>query len=118
MVFANPSRLSQLFINFIDNAADAMAEVQARSRKLEVRGEVFNNKVIIHISDTGGGIPESIRSRIFDPFFTTKPIGKGTGLGLYICYQIVKSHDGSIEMLTGEEGTTFKILLPTTADQE
>jgi signal transduction histidine kinase len=116
MVFANPSRLSQLFINFIDNAVDAMATRQVAFRRLEIRGEANHDKAIVYISDTGGGIPEPIRGRVFDPFFTTKPIGKGTGLGLYICYQIVKSHGGSIDMLTGDDGTTFKIVLPLTAE--
>jgi len=64
----------------------------------------------ISITDEGGGIPEKYISRIFEPFFTTKP--KGTGLGLYICYQIIKAHEGKIKVENTEKGAKFTILLP------
>jgi signal transduction histidine kinase len=69
--------------------------------------------VQISISDTGCGIPEENLARLFDPFFTTKPVGTGTGLGLSIVYEIVKAHNGKIEVDSRPgSGTCFTILLP------
>ncbi|MGK7924320.1 MAG: sensor histidine kinase, partial [Spirulina sp.] len=63
--------------------------------------------------DNGPGIPDSVKEKLFDPFFTTKPIGKGTGLGLTICYQIVEKHKGTIEVESYPgKGTEFAIALP------
>jgi len=64
----------------------------------------------LSISDTGHGIPESIRDKIFLPFYTTKE--RGTGLGLSIVHKIVVSHGGIIDVLSGEKGTTFRITFP------
>ena len=71
----------------------------------------------MEISDTGTGIPEVIRGRIFDPFFTTKEVGKGTGQGLSICYNVIESHQGKLTFETREgEGTTFRIELLVSPD--
>ncbi len=71
-------------------------------------------KVKILVSDNGNGIPENLRNKIFQPFFTTKPTGQGTGLGLSLCYDIVKAHGGEIKVESEEnQGTTFIIELPT-----
>lgn len=69
--------------------------------------------VIVRVSDTGTGIDEAVVGQIFDPFYTTKPAGKGTGLGLAVCYGIVTAHEGRIEV-TGNapNGTTFTVSLP------
>ena len=72
-----------------------------------------NDHVIIEISDTGPGIPESVQHRIFDPFFTTKSFGKGTGQGLSISYNIiVKLHGGELTFDSSRNGTTFRIRIP------
>ncbi|MBN1843864.1 MAG: HAMP domain-containing histidine kinase [Deltaproteobacteria bacterium] len=72
----------------------------------------------IKISDTGSGIPKEDLSKIFDPFFTTKEVGKGTGLGLNVAYNIVKKHKGTIDVeSTVGKGTTFTIRIPITNDQ-
>ncbi|MCK5551806.1 MAG: PAS domain-containing sensor histidine kinase, partial [Deltaproteobacteria bacterium] len=79
---------------------------------LETMGE--DTRVIIHIKDTGIGIPKEIRDKIFDAFFTTKQEVKGVGLGLSVCYGIIKDHGGEIRV-ESEEGrnSTFSIILPT-----
>jgi signal transduction histidine kinase len=74
------------------------------------------NSVEIRVIDNGNGVPEPIRDKIFQPFFTTKPTGQGTGLGLSLSYDIVKSHGGELSMIThrgqGESGSEFIIKLP------
>ena len=71
-------------------------------------------RIEIKVSDNGGGIPESVKEKIFQPFFTTKPTGQGTGLGLSLSYDIVKSHGGEIKVDTKVgEGSEFIIQLPT-----
>ena len=104
-----PQQLNQVFLNILVNAAHAIekqGEVTIATRR---EGE----EVVITIHDNGSGIPEEIRSRIFEPFFTTKEVGKGTGLGLSISYDIIKKHNGSIEVESSPQtGTTFTIKLP------
>ena len=70
--------------------------------------------MVIEVEDTGCGIPDAVRNRIFDPFFTTKDVGKGTGQGLAICYNVVvNKHHGTIDVLTSVgEGTVFRVALP------
>ncbi|MBI2882162.1 MAG: PAS domain S-box protein [Candidatus Tectomicrobia bacterium] len=106
-------QLSQVFLNLVGNARDAMPEggrITLRARPF-FEGRAPWVRVAVH--DTGTGIPKGILGRIFDPFFTTKPEGKGTGLGLSIAYGIVESHGGRIDMDSREgEGTTFWVELP------
>ena len=70
--------------------------------------------MVVEVADTGTGIPQEIRGRIFDPFFTTKPVGKGTGQGLAIAYDVVKDkHGGTIEVESEMAvGSTFRVRLP------
>jgi signal transduction histidine kinase len=68
--------------------------------------------VAVRISDTGPGIPPEVLPRIFDPFFTTKSPGEGVGLGLGICHQIVKRHEGRMGVTSEPGHTTFEVLLP------
>jgi two-component system NtrC family sensor kinase len=104
-----PSRLNQVFMNILVNAAQAIAE----HGKITVSTRCNNDKVEIAFTDTGQGIPADILPKIFDPFFTTKPVGKGTGLGLSVSYGIIRDHGGSIEAVSAlGEGTTFTIRLP------
>jgi signal transduction histidine kinase len=73
------------------------------------------NRVLITVSDNGNGIPDAIKEKIFQPFFTTKPTGSGTGLGLSLSYDIVKTHGGEIKVASKEdEGSDFIIQLPLT----
>lgn len=106
-----PQQINQVFMNILVNAAQAIE----RNGEIRIDTELNDDVVEIRISDTGCGIPEKNLTRIFDPFFTTKDVGKGTGLGMNIAYNIVQKHNGTItvESKVGR-GTTFKIRLPLT----
>ncbi|MFH2129619.1 MAG: HAMP domain-containing sensor histidine kinase, partial [bacterium] len=105
-------RMQELFLNLLLNAIHAISPKSGRIF-ISARQNLSENKVTIGVEDTGVGVPEAIRNRIFDPFFTTKAEGMGTGLGLYIVYNIVKQHKGEISLqnlMTG--GSRFVIVLP------
>jgi signal transduction histidine kinase len=113
-VEANESRLGQVILNLLVNAAQAIPEGSAKSNKIRVTTRaVARDRVAIEVFDTGAGIPAANLERIFDPFFTTKPIGVGTGLGLSICHRIVTDFGGemSVESELGR-GTLFRVVLP------
>ncbi len=113
-----PGEFNQVIMNLIINAADAIREAAGAGSEdkgtISISTQFADDWVEIRVSDTGCGIPESIRNDIFNPFFTTKDIGKGTGQGLAISHAIVKNkHGGEItfETATGK-GTTFIVRLP------
>lgn len=106
-----PSRLNQVFMNLLVNAAQAIVE----RGKITISTRSNGNEVEIAVADTGKGIPPDVLPRIFNPFFTTKPVGKGTGLGLSVSYGIVRDHGGRIEVESEPgKGTTFTVYLPVT----
>jgi signal transduction histidine kinase len=108
-VRGDPNQLLQVFFNIINNAVDAMEEVNGGT--LTVRTLCERGNVVILFSDTGPGISEP--RLVFDPFYTTKPVGKGTGLGLSICYGLVHDHGGQISCYNRPEGgATFRIEIP------
>ena len=81
--------------------------------EIHIKTQQDNKDVKITISDNGSGIEEKNIAKIFDPFFTTKPVGKGTGLGMNIAYNIIKKHKGTIDIKSKVgSGTTFTIILP------
>jgi len=112
-VFVNEGQMKQVFIALMTNAFDAMEDegsLTVRTRWNEVDSE---RMVCVELSDTGCGIAAVHLPKIFDPFFTTKPLGRGTGLGLSVCYGIVSEHGGRIEVDSTEGvGTTFRVLIP------
>ncbi len=117
-VTCDPGQINQAVLNLIVNAAHAIGEANARTpdRKgtITLGTRRAQEDIEIFVRDTGTGIPEDVRPKIFTPFYTTKEVGKGTGQGLAIVYNvIVKGHGGAVSFETGEgEGTTFVIRLP------
>jgi two-component system NtrC family sensor kinase len=110
MIQADPEQLNQVFVNLLNNAAEA---IDGNGIITISTQPVDNQWVEIKISDTGTGIPEEYLDKLFIPFFTTKPPGKGTGLGLSIVYGIVKMHRGQIFVQSEVgKGTTITISLP------
>jgi len=104
-----PQQLNQVFMNILVNAAQAIekqGEIRIVTRETTGYAEIV-------ISDTGQGIPKENLSKIFDPFFTSKEVGKGTGLGLNVAYNIIKKHQGTIDVQSEVgKGTTFTVRIP------
>ena len=111
----DPNQIQQVFVNLINNAAQAIAST-GRPGTIQVRARRWLDGVAIDIIDDGPGMSEALATQVFEPFFTTKAEGEGTGLGLSISQGIVKEHGGRI-MLSSEEGkgSTFTVQLPTCA---
>lgn len=110
IIQADPAQLQQVFVNLLNNAAEAMEE--GGTITLATR-PVNSQWVEIKVSDTGRGILEENLGKLFTPFFTTKALGKGTGLGLSIVYGIIKMHRGQIAVQSQVgQGTTFTVTLP------
>jgi PAS domain S-box-containing protein len=108
-VMASTNQMRQVMLNLIKNAKEAMP----KGGILTVRTTREDSKVLILIQDTGIGIPEEVRDKIFEAFFTTKQKVKGVGLGLSVCYGIIKDHGGEIKVESEvDKGTTFTIHLP------
>ncbi|MCX5742246.1 MAG: response regulator [Proteobacteria bacterium] len=112
-VHANESRLGQVFLNLLINAAHAIPEGNYLANEIRVTTELRGEHVIISIADTGSGIAHEVRPRLFTPFFTTKPVGVGTGLGLAISLKIVTTLGGTITFDSEVgHGTAFHVSLP------
>jgi PAS domain S-box-containing protein len=122
-VRADPSQIEQVLINLVSNARDAMP--QGGTLSIETRGVSLTTEagapcdlsagdyIVIAVADSGPGVDSSIREQIFEPFFTTKPKGKGTGLGLAMCYGIARQNGGVITLASRSgEGAKFEVYLP------
>ncbi len=108
-IMCYPQKLNQVFMNILFNAVQCMES----EGEIRIGTDVRDEYLEIKISDTGPGISKDNITKIFDPFFTTKEIGKGTGLGLNIAYNIIEEHNGSISVESEEGcGTMFTIILP------
>jgi signal transduction histidine kinase len=105
--------LEQVFVNIITNAIHAVLEKEKKQGRIGIRTKKINTDAHIGIEDNGAGIPEEEQEKMFKLFYTTKPPGKGTGLGLPICQNIVQRLGGEIafESAVGK-GTTFTIRIP------
>jgi signal transduction histidine kinase len=107
-VWAWPDKLSQVWVNLINNAVQAVGA--AGTIDVSVRAE--DNQVVVAVADNGPGVPPEVRSRIFEAFFTTKGVGEGTGLGLEVCRRVVEELDGSITLESVPGRTVFEVRLP------
>ena len=112
-VLASEGRLSQVFLNLLINAVQSFEERTDDRNRISVRTRLDGTDVVAEIADTGRGIPAADLDKLFDPFFTTKPLGVGSGLGLSICYNLIESYGGRIEVESREgEGSHFTVRLP------
>lgn len=113
-VAGGASRLGQIFLNLIVNAAQAIPEGAVTANRISVSVRPTGaGSVAVEISDTGCGIPPEVLPRIFDPYFTTKPPGQGTGLGLAICHRLIGAIGGSIAVESAPgAGSVFRVTLP------
>ncbi len=105
-----PIELTQVIINLIGNAIDAIAS--SSDKWIELHVSDFDSCIQIRVTDSGWGIPLEMAEKIFQPFFTTKEVGKGTGIGLSISHGIVKGHNGKLFVDTSLNNTSFVIELP------
>jgi len=110
-VYCFAGKLNQVFMNLLINAIQSIAEKGTIT--IETSQIAATAELMIRIKDTGCGIPPEIQEKIFQPFFSTKEVGKGTGLGLYLCYGIIKQHNGTITLESSAGmGSVFEILIP------
>lgn len=109
------AQLQQVFLNLINNAIDAIG----KDGKIQVRSRCTDSVIKVEIEDDGPGIPQDKQKKVFDPFFTTKETGKGTGLGLWVSYDIIEKMGGKIRLVSEVgKGTTFTVELPVVAPEK
>lgn len=108
-----PGQISQLLLNILNNAIQAIENEGV----ITIVTEQLGNEVVLSVSDDGVGMSETVRKRIFEPFFTTKEVGKGTGMGLSISHAIIENHNAKVFVDSAEgRGTTFTIKFPVDAE--
>lgn len=111
-VDGNESRLAQVFLNLIINAAQALPEGQSATNEVRLVTRREGERVVVEVGDNGCGIPPDVMGRIFDPFFTTKPVGVGTGLGLALCHRFITAMGGDIGVESEPgKGTVVRVTL-------
>ncbi|MEA2049304.1 MAG: HAMP domain-containing sensor histidine kinase [Campylobacterota bacterium] len=117
--FIMTGSLSQVLMNIINNAKDAMVQNNIENRWIKIELNENNNMIILTVEDNGGGIPQNIMDKIFDPYFTTKYKSQGTGLGLYMSMSIMKKHlHGTIKVDNTKNGAKFSIEFPRVKEKE
>lgn len=110
-----PNEYSQVIINIVNNARDAILENQPKQALIRITSEATENTANIFIENNGGSIPDSILSQIFEPYFTTKEKANGTGIGLYMAKSIiVRNMEGDLQVNNTDHGVVFEIILPLT----
>jgi signal transduction histidine kinase len=116
-VLADETRLVQVILNLVVNAAQAIEEGRAEENQIAIRASVRDGQVAIEVADTGRGIAPQHMDRVREPFFSTKPIGEGMGLGLALCETTVKRYGGSLEIDSKPTGTIVRVRLQIAPDQ-
>jgi two-component system, NtrC family, sensor kinase len=116
-IYGDYNQMHQVIVNLIINAADSIStneNVEDGAIRLVTSISTDDNMLCIEVVDNGGGVPVEFIDKVFDPFFTTKETGKGTGLGLYVCYMIIERFGGSISLNNNEgaKGSRVVIQLP------
>lgn len=114
IIRCDSTHIEQILINIITNACDALESLK-ENRRIKFVATEKNNTVSLKISNNGPSIHSEFTDKIFTPFFTTKPAGEGTGLGLFLCYNIMKSHSGEISFDSQPSQTTFELKFPAVA---
>jgi len=113
--------LKEVLLNLIKNAVEAIEEVKDKVERKEIKVSVASldeKELLLAVSDTGCGMTEEVKAKLFTPFFTTKGFEKGTGLGLFVVYNLVTNAGGRIEVESKPmQGTTFKLFLPVVAEE-
>jgi len=117
----SPDSLKEVLINLIKNAVESIEEVKDKVERKEIKVSVSlldKKELLLAISDTGCGMTEEVMAKLFTPFFTTKGFEKGSGLGLFVVYNLVRNAQGRIEVESEPmQGTTFKIYLPVVEEE-
>jgi two-component system NtrC family sensor kinase len=109
IIAGDQAQLQQVFLNLISNAIDAIG----KNGLIRVKSIRSGGEILVSVSDNGPGIPEDMQRKVFDPFFTTKSAGRGTGLGLWVSYNIVEKMGGNISLNSKVgEGATFVVQIP------
>jgi signal transduction histidine kinase len=123
LIDIDPEKMKQVILNLLSNAIDFTpkgGKIEISTKEILEKGKP--QKIFIEIKDNGPGIPQSIIHKVFDPYFTTKhksSLHNGTGLGLFIAYQNMLDHQGTIEVESKiNEGTKFSLFLPATLSKE
>jgi signal transduction histidine kinase len=112
-VYTDPYSLEQIIVNLLVNAADASDKKDSWIKLSVAVNETWLDHTIIEVSDNGHGMDEEVREKIFDPFVTSKSRSDGTGLGLYVCFNLAEALRGRIEVESEPgKGSTFKVILP------
>ena len=112
-VMGNEARLVQVVLNLVVNALQALPADSTGTNEVTLRTRDEGARVLLEVADSGSGVPAADRDRIFEPFFSTKEIGKGTGLGLFVCRNIVQALAGDVEVLDRPAGgALFRVTLP------
>jgi hypothetical protein len=118
LILAHRTRLDQILFNLVANAREAIKEGghsldEDRSRRITIHSFTEGRQVVVTVADTGPGIPARIKDRIFEPFFTTRGHGKGKGLGLTVCREIVRTYGGTVSFTSHPgKGTLFRLAFP------
>lgn len=111
-ILCNPAQISQVLLNLLKNAQEAVKRSNRPDMWVRVKTEISDQNIRIFVEDNGDGIPKSNRHRIMDPFFSTKDVGEGTGLGLSIANRLIDNHHGTINIHADAGFTGFEVVIP------